>query len=287
MRDYVKLMRPQHYIKNFLIILPTFFAGEIFNKEIIAALVGGWLSFSLIASTVYIINDIRDVEKDRMHEVKKKRPIAAGRISKIHAIVFACVLICIAELILGIVMKGMFNSANLVLLGYLIINVLYSVELKNHPIIDVIILASGFVLRVIFGSSISGCIISQWFLLTIMMFSLYMGLGKRRNEFRKMSGGGETRKVLSYYTEEFLDRNMLLTLTLGLVFYSFWSAIVVPQKKYMVWTVPVVVAIIMKYELDIEKDSFGDPVDVLMSDKILMVLVFIYSLIILGLIYWL
>ncbi len=92
-----------------------------------------------------------------------------------------------------------------------------------------------------------------------------MGLGKRRNERRK-TPGNTTRKVLLYYSDDYLSRNMLFSLTMGMMFYSYWSAIVVTRKEYMIWTVPLVISILMKYELDLEKDGFGDPVDVLLHD---------------------
>lgn len=283
MKDYLKLMRVHHWIKNVLILLPCFFAGKIFEKSIITDLIGV-LAFCLCASIVYIINDIKDVEKDKKHEVKKNRPIASGRVSVMAALIFATFLIAIVELLIYIVCGNIFNIENMVIFIYLLINIAYSFGLKNKPIVDVILLASGFVLRVIYGAALSDCIISQWFYVTIMMFSLYMGLGKRRNELRKVSDG-ETRQVLKYYTDSFLSRNMLLCATLGMVFYSFWSAIVVAQKEYMIWTLPLVIAIFMRYELDLEQNNFGDPVEVILSDKLLIWLGFVYGCAVFGLIY--
>lgn len=238
----------------------------------------------MCASIVYIINDIKDADKDKKHEVKRNRPIASSRVSKKAALVFAVCLSVMMEVLILVICGNFLNLENLILLIYLSINIAYSFGLKDKPIVDVILLASGFVLRVIFGAVLSNCMISQWFYVTIMMFSLYMGLGKRRNELRKVNDG-ETRQVLKYYTDGFLSRNMLLCATLGMVFYSFWSAIVVPQKEYMIWTLPLVIAIFMRYELDLEQNNFGDPVDVILSDKLLIGLAFVYGCIVFGLIY--
>lgn len=284
MKEYLKLMRVNHYLKNFLIFVPAFFAGVFFEITVLVKLILGFIALSFIASTVYIINDIKDVEKDRKHEIKKNRPIASGTISRISAILVAGILTVVSQIIVIFLKGSVFSSENLVLIAYLAINIAYRNGLKNKPILDVMILALGFVLRVILGSLISGCMISQWLCLTIMMFSLYMGLGKRRNEIRKVKNEN-TRNVLKYYTEDFLNGSMLMTKTLGLVFYALWSAFIVSNSAYMIWTVPLVMAILMKYELNIANDNFGDPVDVLLSDKSLIILVTAYLIIILIYIY--
>ena len=115
---------------------------------------------------------------------------------------------------------------------------------------------------------------SSWLLLTVLSFALYMGTGKRRNELDKV-GNGSTRDVLQFYTKELLDRYMLIAETLGIVFYSLWVASVI-KKHYMIWTVFLVIAIIMKYEMIIKSDSYGDPVEVLLSDKILIAMVVLF-----------
>lgn len=274
MKECIKLMRPQHYIKNFLIFFPAFFAGNLFNGRIFNVLLVGSIAFSMITSTVYIINDIRDKEKDRLHAVKKNRPIASGKISEKKAAVFAASLLLLGEYILYLVQGTFFNKANGIVVLYLICNLAYSWGLKDKPIIDVLLLASGFVLRTLLGGALAQVEVSQWFALTIMMFSLYMGLGKRRNELKKVISN-ETRAVLGYYTYDFLNRYMMVSMTLGMVFYAYWCA-AIAHNSHMVWTLPLTMAIIMKYELDLEKDSYGDPVEVLLGDKALLVIVSIY-----------
>lgn len=280
MKAYIRLIRPEHYIKNFLLVLPAFFAGNIFDVYTLIRLGLGFIVFSFAASTVYILNDIKDVEKDRRHEVKRNRPIASGLVSCTEAVILAILLFVFSQAIVFAIAHSLWHTANILLLLYVFINIIYSFGVKNKPIADVMILATGFVLRVLFGGLIVDCIVSQWLCLTIMMFSLYMGLGKRRNELRKIQGGN-TRKVLKFYTESFLNGNMLMSKTLGLMFYSLWSALVVSKNNYMIWTVPLVLAILMKYDLDIEGDSFGDPVEVLLSDKGLVLMVLFYVIVVL------
>ena len=283
--NYITLARPKHWIKNVLIFVPCLFGGTILKKETIVALLITFVSFSLIASSIYYINDIKDVSKDKLHDIKKNRPIASGRVSILSASVIAIFLAAISVVILAGYFKGATRiKIILVLLTYFLVNLFYSFGLKNQPIIDVMSLAAGFVLRVVYGSIATGVAISQWLLLTILMFSLYMGLGKRRNELRKVKNS-MTRSVLKYYSDEYLSRIMLLTMSLGLVFYSLWASLIVKQGIIMVWTVPLVISILMKYELNVEQDNFGDPVEVLTHDKIIFTLLALYVFIVFVVLY--
>lgn len=276
--EFIKLMRPQHYIKNLLIFLPIIFSKNIFNIDLLKNTIIGTIAFSLMASIVYIINDIMDVEADRKHEKKKFRPIASGKVSIASAIVLAIILLLVS------VLANLYIKANImacvIFYGYLIMNIFYSIKLKHIPIIDIVILAFGFLLRVLYGSAITGIAISNWLYLTILAFSFYMGLGKRRNEFKKM--GNEGRKVLQYYNKSFLDSNMYMCMAIGIVFYSLWCIDINTAIKGVVniiWTVPLVMIICMKYSLNVEGDTLGDPVDVILSDKVLIVLAFLYAII--------
>ncbi len=294
MKKYLKLMRVKHYLKNFLIFLPIVFGQQLFdyNKVILCLL--GFLSFCLVASCVYIINDIRDVEKDRKHPVKCKRPIASGEISKKAAIVLLVIL-----LIISIILNaGIYFLTNniLVLAGvgveafYFFMNIFYSFGLKNIPIVDVVILVLGFVIRVLYGSIICDIRISKWLYLTIMSGSFYMGFGKRRNEINMQ--GDKSRAVLKKYTKEFLNNFMNIFLTLSIVFYSLWcvddSTIQRFGNGYLAITIPILMVILIKYSLTLERaDCTGDPVDVLYNDKIIILLAGLLALTMFGIIYFL
>lgn len=291
MKKYIKLLRVKHYLKNGLIFLPLFFSGNILNKSYLIITIIGFIVFSLASSVVYIINDINDVEKDKNHPVKCKRPIASGEISINKAKILAVLVFIIMTICHFSIVPTSNVNATLIIITYIILNFLYSIELKNIPIVDITILASGFLFRVMYGAFITGIEVSDWLYLTIITFSFYMGLGKRRNEMVKQSSEQikETRKVLKYYTYEFLDKNMHMCLSIALVFYSLWTAngtdTLSLNKNYLIWTVPLIMIICMKYSLIIEGNSYGDPVDVLLSDKVLIGLVVVYIIILFLIVY--
>lgn len=273
--NYIKLMRPKHYMKNFLVFLPLLFSGNFFDKSNIITCLLGFVCFSFLASTIYIINDIRDKDKDKKHKTKCNRPIASGKISVKNAIIFDILLIII---IAFVCMFGKFNLLSICLvILYFIINLVYSFGAKNVPILDIVILVSGFFIRVLFGATLLNITVSNWLYLTVIAISFYLGLGKRRNEIIK--SGAKSRKVLEYYNKDFLDKNMYMCLTMAIVFYSLWttdSAVVLKNNNLLIWTVPIVIIIAMKYSMNIEGNSDGDPVEVIMKDKILILLGLIY-----------
>lgn len=287
MKKYLKLIRVKHYIKNLLILFPVVFSGKLFEVETIKAILLAFLSFSFAASTVYIINDIKDKEKDKLHEKKKNRPIASGKISVKKAIICALILI-----MLSIICNYFANPENflihyLFVIAYLVINIAYSFGLKNIPLIDIAILASGFLIRVLYGAAIVDIQVSNWLYLTVLAAAFYLGLGKRRNEIIKV--GKNSRPVLQYYTKEFLDKNMYMCLGIAIIFYSLWATDdlnVVKSNNLLIWTVPLIMLILMKYSMNIENDSYGDPVDVVMHDKWLLGMLLIYAIIIVAIIYF-
>lgn len=277
-KDYIKLIRVKHWLKNFLIFIPLMFSTQILvvNKLLLTLI--GFISFCFISSTVYIINDLNDVKKDRKHPIKKKRPIASGAVSKKEAIVIAGILFLISVLLNIFVIKEL--VCLIFILLYLLLNICYSKGLKNVAIVDVVILVSGFVIRVVYGAFINGIIISNWLYLTVMAGSFFMGFGKRRNEAIKQ--GSKSRKVLKYYTKEYLDKFMYICLILAIVFYSLWSIDVETIDRignnYMIYTIPFLLVIVMRYCLHMEGDSFGEPIDIITSDKVLISLISVFVL---------
>lgn len=272
MKKYLKLMRVHHYIKNFLVFAALACSGNFFVVNKLIPVIVGFISFCLVSSMVYIINDINDIEKDRKHPEKKKRPLASGAISKKNAIVLTFAL-GVITCILGVYLNSVYAGGLLLL--YFALNLGYSFGLKNIAIIDIAILASGFFIRLLYGSVVSGIDISNWLYLTVIAGAFYFALGKRRNELKK-NGAGKTRKVLSQYPEAFLDKNMYMCLGLMNMFYALWSmdttTIAKYNTEYLIFTVPIVLLITMKYSMNIEGESDGDPVEVLIHDKVLITL---------------
>ena len=166
------------------------------------------------------------------------------------------------------------------LIIYFVLNILYSFGLKNIPILDVAIIVLGFIIRVLFGAILLGIEMSNWLYLTILSLSFYLALGKRRGEIS--NGNNKTREVLNYYNKDFLDKNMYTFLAISIVFYSLWATdvtMVANTQNKLIWTIPFMIIICMKYSLTVEGDSHGDPVEVLLSDKVLMALVLLYVLV--------
>lgn len=285
MKHYLKLMRIHHYIKNLLVFAALACGGQLFNIGKLISGVAAFVAFCMISSVVYIVNDIRDVEKDRKHPTKCKRPIAAGTVSVQAACVQAAILFAIALVCNAITFHPI---STLLLALYLVLNLAYSFGLKNIPIVDIAILVAGFLIRILYGAFVTGITVSNWLYLTVIAVSFYFALGKRRNELKQI-GDGETRKVLKAYPISFLDKNMGMCLTLTNVFYALWSmdekTKTLYNNAYLILTVPIVLLITMKYSLRVEGASDGDPVEVLLHDKVLLILCALYLLVMFVILY--
>lgn len=272
MKKYIKLIRVKHWIKNFLIFVPLFCSLSFSGTSIISTIIS-FFSFSLGASFIYIINDIRDVDKDRNHPKKKNRPIASGAVKISTAYIIAILILLLSLGLNSLANMSIINNSLWFLLAYLIINIGYSFGLKNVAILDVVLLASGFVIRVYYGAAIINVEVSKWLFLTILNASLFMGFGKRQKEFLVK---GEVRKVLESYSKDFVDKFMYICLTLTIVFYSLWA--IEQTQKYMFLSIPLLMIVLMEYSLTVEKSDEGDPTTILLSNKGLMATSFIYIL---------
>ena len=286
LKAVLRLMRPHHYLKNVLVFVPLLFSGRFFQQELLAKAVLAFFAFCLMSSFIYVINDIKDVESDRAHSVKRVRPIASGDVSISQALVIASVLLMLVTALLLQLDGSVWLWV--VALIHLMLNLAYSVFGGKHvPLLDVVILASGFLWRVLFGALAVDVAISDWLYLTVIMFSFYMALGKRRNEKRTESG--KTRAVLRAYTDSFLDKSMNSCLTLAIAFYALWSidanTVAHHANPFAIWTVPLVMTIAFRYSMDIENPSSGDPIDMIARDKILWLLGLLYVMMMYWIVY--
>lgn len=277
----VSLLRIKHYVKNLLVFCPLFFNRQIMNTYLFNRALGAFIAFCLISSFIYIINDIKDIEKDRIHPVKRNRPLAAGLISVSAAYLLAFILGVSAALILF-----RMNSPWMVYMYcmfYVFINIVYSFGGKNVPVLDVAILSSGYPVRVLIGGVITGIEVSSWLFLTILCLSLYLALGKRRGELKRSEiVEGNTRPVLEQYELNFLDGHMYLCLGLGIVFYSLWS---IEKSMQFVFSVPLVLLICIHYNFVMYTKTDGDPVTTLFSSKALMLLILLYGAVLFSILY--
>lgn len=269
-KAYLKLIRIKHYLKNVLIFIPLIFARN-FKLHTIKEAIFGFLAFSFMASAIYIINDIKDLKKDKNDPVKCKRPIASGQISSFKAIIVATIMFSLS--LTFNYMVTLKSASYSILLIYFSLNLFYSFGLKHKPIIDVLLLSSFYILRIYYGGAVALVTISDLLFLTVTFASLYLTFGKRISELRKSQ---DPRLVLKYYNEAFLDKFMYLSLALTLVFYALWT--IEQHVEYLAFSTLILFAIFLKYSLNVEINGEGDPIEVVTHDKILIGLGFIYIL---------
>jgi decaprenyl-phosphate phosphoribosyltransferase len=214
--EYLKLIRPKDWAKNLFLFLPLFFGQQILDFHKVIAVSYGFIAFCCIASSIYIINDYRDREDDRKHPVKCKRPLASGAVSP-----SAALLICALLMILGFGLAWWIRDKFLFVLAiYFLVNLCYSMGLKSIAVLDIILLATGFVLRIKGGSVISYVPLSQWIVIMVFLLALFMAIGKRRDDvLLKLSLGADMRKSIKGYNLEFL--NVLLALVSAVIIVAY------------------------------------------------------------------
>ena len=215
-----KEVRPKQYIKNIFVFVAPLFAGKLLQWDIAAQSLLAFVAFSCTASVVYIINDIADREKDRQHPVKCHRPIASGDLSVVSALLGACVLLCIAAYI----SYQLNMELGAILLAYFVMNLAYSFRLKHVVIVDVLIIAMGFVLRAFAGVAATGVGATSWFVLCIFMLSMFLALAKRRGELELLRNSQKKqRKVLKNYSINLIDQIMAVVSAIMLTSYALFA----------------------------------------------------------------
>lgn len=286
LKALIKTMRPRQWTKNGFIFFGLIFDKQLFILEPFLRTLAGFLLFCLISSAVYLFNDIVDVEADRNHPEKKFRPIASGKLPVRVAVIVALLLIFIA-IPLGYVLSPIFA---LILSTYLITNLLYSRWLKHVPILDVLIVSSGFVLRV--GAGVELITVerfSPWLYMITVLFSLYIGLGKRRAEMNLLAQGASAhRKVFDGYTLPLLDQYITIVSGMTIVAYSLYtfSAPNLPENHTMMLTIPFVVYGIFRYLQLIQfGHAAGSPDEVALKDRPLQVTVLLWGLAVIAIFY--
>ncbi|GAB4572813.1 MAG: decaprenyl-phosphate phosphoribosyltransferase [Anaerolineales bacterium] len=263
-----RTMRPRQWTKNIFIFAALVFDKQLFIVDSFLRTLAGFALFCLISSCVYIFNDLADVEADRQHPEKKKRPIASGKLP-VNAAWTAGILFVIVTLGLAYWLAPAFA---VVVAVYFILNLAYSLSLKHIAILDVLIISAGFVLRV--GAGVTLIAVerfSPWLYIVMFLLSLFLGFGKRRAELALLAhGAGSHRKVLDGYTLPLLDQYIMIVSGTTIVAYSLYtfSAPNVPENHSMMLTIPFMVYAIFRYLYLIEvKHAGGTPEEVLLSDR--------------------
>ncbi len=280
MKHYIKLIRPKHWAKNLFLFVPSFFAGKFFDLNSLVLLSGGFLAFSCLASSIYIINDYRDIEDDRKHPEKSKRPLASGEVKKSYALVLSGFLT-----IIGIVTAFLIDETGkfLFITGiYYVLNLSYSFGLKNIAIVDIIILATGFVLRVKGGATLALVDTTEWFVIMTFLLALFLALAKRRDDvLLKSSTGAEMRKSMKGYSLEFLNTLLGLFCAILIVSYINYTVSPISNLKFgrrMYYTSLFVIAALMRYlQITFIHNKAGSPTDVLYKDRFIQLTLLLWA----------
>ena len=261
----VKLIRPKQWIKNGFVLAPLIFSGAFLNPTAVHQAMLATFLFCLASSATYIVNDICDIQSDRRHPKKAKtRPLASGKVLIPSAVVLLCLIYLTLTLNWFIA-----PDVSLVILSYLILNLAYTVVLKHHPVIDIFVIAIGFVLRVWAGAVALNVPVSGWMFTTTLSLALYLAAVKRGQELDHI--GSDGRKVLERYTKPLVDRYAEMSATCALVFYSMF---VMSSKPQLIITVPIVLFGLFRYWYVVEVLDGGEsPTDALIKDWPLLITV--------------
>jgi decaprenyl-phosphate phosphoribosyltransferase len=275
---YIELLRPRDWAKNLFLFIPLFFSGDLFHWHLYPKLILGFLSFCCVASSIYIINDYRDIEDDKKHPEKFKRPLASGRVSKTAAII-----ICILLLVAGFLLAYFIRDKFLFVLGiYFILNLAYSFGLKTIPILDIIILAIGFVLRIKSGAVIAVIGLTEWLNIMVFLLALFMAIGKRRDDvLLKLSSGTDMRKSLKGYNLEFL--NVVLALVCAVIVVAYFMYTMSPEvilrmgTYRLYYTCLFVLAGILRYlQIIFVHATAGSPTKILYRDRFIQISILLW-----------
>lgn len=275
---YLKLLRVKDWAKNLFLFIPLFFSGEIFNLTKLIGISEGFLAFSFIASSIYIVNDYADIESDRKHPQKCSRPLASGKAKVSVAIIFAIILF-----VTGLLIAYEINNTFFSILGlYFFLNLAYSFGLKHIPILDIFIIAIGFSLRIRSGGAIAHVSVTIWMNIMVFLLALFMAAGKRRDDvLLTLSSGVNMRKAIEGYTLDFL--NTLLSLISAVMIISYFMYTVSDRvierqgTNRLYLTSLFVMAGVMRYlQIIYVHSGAGSPTKILYKDRFIQVCIVLW-----------
>ena len=272
--DFINLARPHQYVKNGFIFLPLFFGAKFYDIPVLVSCLLAFVSFSLLSSCVYVINDLQDIEADRQHPVKKHRPLASGKVSRMQGMMFAAILgigcLCLCSL-LRVEAVGL-------MLTYLLLNLCYSYKLKHIAILDVVIISLGFVIRVFVGTVQAGVAISHWIVLMTFLLAMFLALAKRRDDLLVSANGAKTRKCLDGYSFEFVSLSMIFMAAVTIVSYIMFTALPEVSLRYgteylYLTTFWVLLGLLRYLQITFVEERSGSPTKVLIKDSFLQIVI--------------
>ncbi|MHB8094451.1 MAG: decaprenyl-phosphate phosphoribosyltransferase [Candidatus Aminicenantales bacterium] len=274
--EIFKSLRPQQWIKNFFIFAPLIFSRNLLQANAVLAATATFVVFCIVSSAHYIFNDLMDIEEDKLHPIKSRRPLASGRLKKGSAVAAMLVL---AALGLGLA-AAIGLPILIVSLVYLVLQVAYSIRLKHVVILDVFVVAAGFVIRVVAGGLAIKVMISSWLLICTMLLALFLAMSKRRHELVLLdSGAAQHRPILKEYNTYLLDQMISVVTASTLVAYCLYTISEETVAKFgtrrLIWTVPFVLYGIFRYLYLIhQKNEGGSPEHLILKDKPLLADIF-------------
>jgi len=281
-----KAMRPRQWIKNIFIFAPLVFDKKLTDTTALLMTIGGAMLFSLVASSVYLINDIKDVQADRLHPRKKHRPIASGTLSIRDAYAAALMLLLVSMALAYFISPAFF----IVCLIYFTLNISYSLWLKHIVILDVLLLSSFYVIRVVAGVTIIEVErFSPWLYMAATAVALLMGIGKRRGELLKAQAeNNHTRKVLKNYTLPYLDNLLIIVVTITIMTYSLYTFVApnLPESQITMLTIPFVIFGVFRYLYLLQVEGHGEtPEEIVVKDRPFQINMLLWGLAILAIFY--
>jgi len=285
----LRAMRPKQWVKNVLVATAPLAAGRLLEGPVLTGVGLAFVAFCLVSATVYLVNDVRDVEEDRLHPRKRFRPIAAGELRPATALVLAAVT-GVVGLALGFTVA---LPLGITLVVYVVVQLLYSAFLKHLPVVDLAVVASGFLLRAIAGGVATGIALSQWFLLVAAFGSFFMVAGKRYSEMKAIGGEAGTRRSLSRYSESYLRFTWMLAAVMVLISYSLWAfetagvddrdLLGIPWRAISI--APFTLGL-LQYALEVDTGNAGEPEDVVLHDHVLQGIGLVWVVVISVAVFW-
>ncbi len=296
----IKIARPIHWIKNLALFAAIFLTGLLDNQGLLLKVIWAFIAFNFATSATYIINDILDAKLDRLHPVKKFRPLASGKMP-IYIAIFEAIILVLLALFVSSSLNQLFF---LLIVGYLLMQALYSLGLKNIPVVDILIIATGFIIRVYGGAVVIDAHLSVWFLLCVISVALFLASGKRRAELNLLKETNEvTRTSLVRYQKELLNSYVTMFANASWMSWALYTFFESPKAALPFWlvlaelsktttvnkllmaTIPVVIFGIMRYESLIFEGKSEAPEKVLLTDKGLIIAAVLWTTIVYWILY--
>lgn len=287
----IRIVRPRQWVKNFFVFIPLFFGGQMSNTALLLDALTTFIAFSLAASSIYCLNDIVDVEADRQHPVKCHRPIASGQVSVSAAYALMAIMLILSMTVCPM-LKGRSMAVGTVVLGYWIMNIAYCVWLKNFAIIDVCLIAFGFVLRILAGGLATGIEPSNWLVLMTFLLTLFLSFAKRRDDVLRMEATGKPpRKNTIRYNLTFINQAITISASITLVCYIMYTVspeVTARFNSHYIYltTIFVLVGLLRYIQIAVVDKQSGDPTKIILRDRFTQLVVLAWMASFLFIIYY-